>query len=125
MIDEDAGELLADRLVDEHRGDGGIDTAGQSADHLALADLAADLFDRLLLERAHGPVAGAPGNLAHEIAQDGGAVRGVHDFKMKLRGVEFARFVGDHRDRRVRRSPDRAKSGGSLVTRSPWLIHTG
>ena len=78
-----------------------INTTGQPADHLALADLAADLFDRLLLEGAHGPVAGAAGDLAHEVAQDGGTVRGVHDFKMELRGVEFARFVGDHGNRRV------------------------
>ena len=28
VIDEHAGELVADRLVDQHRGDGGIDAAG-------------------------------------------------------------------------------------------------
>ena len=58
VIDEHAGELIADRLVDQHRRDGGIDAAGQAADHFALADLSADLFDRLLAEGAHGPVAG-------------------------------------------------------------------
>ena len=126
MIDEDAGELLADRLVDEHRGHRGIDAAGQAADHPALADLAADLLDRLLLEGAHRPVAGAAGDLAYEIAQDGGAVRRVHDFEMELRGVEFARLVGDHGDRRVGRGADRARSpAAGAVTRSPWLIHTG
>ena len=35
VIDEDAGELVADRLMDQHCGDGGIDAAGQAADHLA------------------------------------------------------------------------------------------
>ena len=103
MIDEDAGELLADRLMDEHGGDGGIDAAGQSANHPALADLFADLVDRLQLERAHGPVAGAARDLAHEIAKERRAVRGVHDFEMELRGVEFALVVGDHGDRRVGR----------------------
>src|SRR5690349_7981243 len=126
VIDEDAGELLADRLMDQHRGDGGIDATGQPADHLALADLAADLVDRLLLERAHGPVAGAAGDLAHEIAEDGGAVRGVHDFEMKLRGVEFARFVGDHGDRRVGRGADRGKSrrrpGDAVAMAHPYRI---
>ncbi len=58
VIDEHAGELVADRLVDQHRGDGGIDAAGQAADHPARADLGADLLDRFLAERAHGPVAG-------------------------------------------------------------------
>ena len=52
VIDEDAGELVADRLVDQHRGDGRIDAAGQPADHPALADLRADLRDRLLAEGA-------------------------------------------------------------------------
>ena len=42
MVDEDAGELLADRFVDQHRGDRRIDAAGQPADHAALADLLAD-----------------------------------------------------------------------------------
>ena len=43
VIDEDAGELVADRLVDQHRGDRRIDAAGEAADHPALADLGADL----------------------------------------------------------------------------------
>ena len=42
VIDEDAGELVADRLVDQDRGDGGIHAAGEAADHLALAHLGAD-----------------------------------------------------------------------------------
>jgi hypothetical protein len=42
VIDEDAGELVADRLVDQHRRDRGIDAAREAADHLAVADLRAD-----------------------------------------------------------------------------------
>ena len=43
VIDEHASELRADRLMDEHRGDGRIDAAGKTADHPArLADLGAD-----------------------------------------------------------------------------------
>ena len=57
VIDEHAGELLADRLVDQHGGDRRIDAAREPADHPALADLRADLLDRLALEGAHGPVA--------------------------------------------------------------------
>jgi hypothetical protein len=33
VVDEDAGELVADRLVDEQRGDGGVDAARERADH--------------------------------------------------------------------------------------------
>ncbi len=43
VIDEDAGQLLADRLVDEQRRDRGVDAAGEPADHPALADLGLDL----------------------------------------------------------------------------------
>ena len=49
VIDEYAGELIADRFMDQHGGDRGIDAAGQAADHLALADLRADFRDRLVL----------------------------------------------------------------------------
>ncbi len=101
VIDEHASELIADRFVQQHRGDRGIDAAGEPADHPALADLAADLLDRLELERPHGPVAGAARDLAHEIAQQRRAMRRVHDFEMELGGVEFALVVGDHGDRRV------------------------
>ena len=93
---------------------------------LARADLRADLLDRLLLEGAHGPVAVAAGDLAHEIAQERRAVRRVHHLEMELRGVELARLVGDHGDRRIgARCRPRGSPCGSVVTRSPWLIQTG
>ena len=126
MIDEHAGELLADRLVDQHGGDRGVDAAGEPADHPALADLAADFLDRLVLERAHRPVAGAAGDLAHEIAQDGGAVRRVHDLEMELRRVELALFVGDHGDRRIGRGADGDKTfrrlGDAVAVAHPHRI---
>ena len=126
MVDEHAGELVADRLVQQHRGDRGIDAAGESADHLALAHLGADLLDRLILEGAHGPVAGAARDLAHEIAQERRAVRGVHHFEMELGRVEFAlRRRRSWRSARSARSRRCGSPGGSSVTRSPWLIHTG
>ena len=85
MIHEHAGELIADRLMDQHRGDGGIDAAGQSADHPALADLRPDLLDRLLAKGAHGPVAGEPCDLADEVADQLGAVGRVHHLGRNIR----------------------------------------
>jgi hypothetical protein len=111
VVDEHAGEPVADRLVDQHRGDGGIDAAGKAADHPALRpDLAADFRDRLVLEGAHGPIAGRARDGAHEVAQECGAVRGVHHLEVKLRRVEAPRLVGDHRDRRVGRGRDDAEA---------------
>ncbi len=43
VIDEDAGQLIADGFVDQDRGDRAVDAAGQAADHLLVADLLADL----------------------------------------------------------------------------------
>ena len=45
VVDEHAGELVADRLVDQHRGDRAVDAARKPADHLASAHLLADLLD--------------------------------------------------------------------------------
>ncbi len=88
-----------------------IDAAGEPADHAAFADLRADLLDRLGLEGAHGPVALAAGDLAHEVAYERGAVGRMHDLEVKLRGVEPALLVRDHGDRRVRRGADHAEAG--------------
>ncbi len=51
VIDEDADELIADRLMDQHGGHGGIDAARKTAEHPALADLGADRGDRPRRER--------------------------------------------------------------------------
>src|SRR5205085_1375429 len=48
VVDEHAGELVADRLVDEGRGDRGVHAAGQAADDLPVADPGADGGDLFL-----------------------------------------------------------------------------
>ncbi len=101
VIDEDAGELVADRLVDQHRRDGAVDAAREAADHAALADLLADLGDHLALVGGHGPVGLEARDLVHEVGEQLGAVRRVHDLGMELHGVEAAGLVGDDGERRV------------------------
>ena len=39
MIDEDAGELIADRFVDQQRRHRRVDAAREAADHAAVLDL--------------------------------------------------------------------------------------
>ena len=53
VIDEDAGELLADRLVQQRRRDRAVDAARQAADDAAAADLRPDALDRLGAEGGH------------------------------------------------------------------------
>ena len=43
VVDEDAGQLVTDRLMDQHGRDGTVHAARQAADHLGVADLGADL----------------------------------------------------------------------------------
>src|SRR4029079_14891822 len=42
VVDEDTGQLIADRLVHEKRGHGGVDTAGEGAEHALPANLSAN-----------------------------------------------------------------------------------
>ena len=93
VIHEDAGEPVADRLVDQDGGDGGIDPAGEAADDAALAHLGADALDRLLAVGAHGPVEGEARD-AGEVLQEAPAARGVVHLGVELHGVEAARGVG-------------------------------
>jgi hypothetical protein len=70
VVDEDAGELVADRAMQQRGDHRGIDAAGQAEDHLLLADLRAHLGDRLLDVVGHVPVAAAAADVAHEAGVD-------------------------------------------------------
>ena len=48
VVDEDAGELRANGLVNEDGGDGGIDSAGEATDDVAVADLLANLRETVV-----------------------------------------------------------------------------
>ena len=98
MVDEDAGELLADRLMDQHGGDGRIHTAREAADHPVEADLLLDLVHHLGLEVRHRPVAPATADVAREISEQLRAIGRMHDFHVELRGVELAVLVGNRRE---------------------------
>jgi hypothetical protein len=55
VVDEHAGELVADGLVHEQRGDGRIDTARERAENAGRADLRADARRLLLDHRRRRP----------------------------------------------------------------------
>jgi hypothetical protein len=104
VIDEHAGELLADGFVDQHRSDGGIDAAREAADHAAAAHLLADALHGLLLEGAHGPIARAARDIAHEVADEERAVGRVGHLRVELHRVELPALVAHHREGRVGRN---------------------
>src|SRR6202042_856837 len=98
MIDEDAGELRADRARDQRRGDGGIDPAGEGADHLVAADLRANFLDRALEKGIHLPISLEAGDLLQKITEDRSAVLRVNHLGMKLDAVDLPRRVPHGRD---------------------------
>src|SRR5438552_16589323 len=89
VVDEDADELFADRLVQQRRDDGGIDPAGETADHPRFSDLLANVLHGLLDEVAHRPASRAFADLVKEVAEDLLAARRVRHLGMKLHAVEW------------------------------------
>ena len=125
MVDEHAGQLVADGLVQQRRDHRRIDAARQPQQHLAVADLLTDLLDRVRDDVARRPVARQPQMSRTKRLQDLHALQRMRHFGMKLHAVEIA----------VRRPPSRPAAnsaleavatnpGGSASTRSPWLIQT-
>ena len=100
VVDENAGQLLADRLVQQRRGDRAVDAARKRADHLGRADLLADLAYRFLAVGIHRPVAGESG-FADEVLVERLPVRGVMHLGVELHGVELAGHVGGDREGRT------------------------
>ena len=60
VVDKDAGELVADGLVEQRRRHAGIHAAAQAEDDVLVADLLADFLDGLVDVIAHRPVLPQP-----------------------------------------------------------------
>ena len=114
VVDEDAGQLVPDRLVDEHRRDRGVDAAGEAADHPALADLGLDLLDLLGDHRLRRPLLLAAGDVAQEAGEDLGPVGRVDDLGVELDPVEAAVGQLAGGDRRARAGGQRGEALGRL-----------
>ena len=125
VVDEDAGELVADRLVHEERGDGRVDAAGERAEHALRADRGADPRDLLLDDRGGRPRRRRARDLVEEVLEDLLPVRRVHDLGMELDAVE-PRARGPRRRRSASTASCAVTSApaGGAVTESRWLIQT-
>ena len=98
VVDEDARELIAHGTVHQRRRHRGVDAAGKRADHLAVADAAADVLHRLVDEVARGPVRLQSRHVEDEVADDLLALRRVDDLRVELQADE-AVVVAHHGDR--------------------------
>ena len=104
VVDEDAGQLVADGAVDERRGDARIDAARQAEDDLLVADLRADARDGLGDVVAASPSrAVAPQMPSTKRSRIAAPLAGVGHLGVELHAVEAARLVGHAGDRAARR----------------------
>ena len=101
MVDIDAGQLVADGLVDQHSRNRGIDAAGKAADDALGTDLVLDLADHFGAVGGHRPVRLQADDLVHEVGEQLGAVRRMDDFRVEHGRIVVAALVGCDRERRV------------------------
>ena len=112
VVDEDARELVPDGLVDQERGDGGVDAPGERAEHTVAADLVADARGLLLDHRGGSPERRRVGDPVEEVLQKVVPIRRVHDLGVELDAVEPALRVFEGGDRRRGRAGDDAGALG-------------
>ena len=93
LVDENAGQLLADGTAEKSCGDGGVDSARKAEDHVFVADLFAQRGDGVFDKIVHNPVARAAADLIEEVVQHPVAELGVGDLGMELDGVDPFRLV--------------------------------
>ena len=113
VVDEDAGQLLADRAVHEQGRDGRVDAAGQPADDPLVAHLGADPIDLLLDDLQRRPGGRRADGPEQEVLQELGAARGVLHLGVELDAVEPAlgALHRGHRRRRRRRGHPESRRG--------------
>ncbi len=114
VIDEHAGEVVADGAVNQRCRHRRIDSARQTEDDLLITDLRANALHRFSDVIAHDPVATAAADLSHKTCEHGPALHGVSDFGVKLHGVVTARLVGHARDGATRRGRHELEPRGHI-----------
>ena len=126
VVDEHAGQLVADRLVDQHRRDRAVDPARQAADHPARRRPGRG--SRRSWSSRNSAIVQSPAqaaDVADEIGEQLAAVGRVDDLGVEHQSNRSA-APRRWRSRRARLRTGRRslKPSGSCSTRSPWLIHT-
>ena len=106
VVDEDAGQLVADGLVHEQCGNRRIDAAAQCAKDPLATDLRTDAVDLLFDHCSGRPRRRSPGHAEQEVFQHLLPVWRVDHLRMELHAVEPARGRLERRDRRRRRAGD-------------------
>ena len=111
VVDEHAGQPVADRAVHEQRRHARVDPARQAADGPPVPHLGADPLDLLLDHRGRAPGALAAAHVGQEVGQDLLPVRRVDHLGVELDAVEPALHRLERRHRRGRGGGQRAEAG--------------
>ena len=123
VVDEDAGELVADGAVHERRRDGGVDAARERADHAVVANLLADTLDLLLDEVARRPSRRRLADSNTKLSRMSYRRR-VHDLRMELDAEEPRRRCSIAAKGEVSEEAV-AETRPARGMRSPCVIQTG
>ena len=99
VVDEHAGEPVADGPLHQRRGDRGVDAAGQPADRPAVADLGADPLDLLVDDVGRRPGRPSAGDVVQEVLEHLLAVLGVQHLGVELHAGQPAVDVLERRHR--------------------------
>ena len=84
VVDEHAGEVVADGALHQRGGHRGVDAAGQPAQHPLVADRGLDGGDLLLDDVGHRPGGLEPGDVEQEVLEHPLAVLGVEHLRVEL-----------------------------------------
>jgi hypothetical protein len=91
VVDEDAVQPRADRLVDQDRRHRRVDAARQTEhDFAVLAHLCLDRLDDLVDDRTRRPIALEPGEFEEEVAQHHLAIERMRDLRVELDQLHLA-----------------------------------
>ena len=94
VVDEHAGELVADGFVQQRGDHGGVNAAGEAEDDVVGADLFLDGGDGVVDDLGRGPEGVAGADFADKAFQQAAALEGVGDFRVELDAVEAFVIVG-------------------------------
>ena len=109
VVDEHAGQLVADGPLHQRGGHRGVDAAGQPADHLLVADLRADRLDLLVEDVGRRPVGAMPATSCRKCSAPAGRTAVCSDLGVAL-------HAGQPRGRRSRtRRPGRRRVAAVTV----------
>src|SRR5581483_6330338 len=101
VVDEDAGQMVADGAMDQRRDDGRVDAAGERTDDALRANPLPDARHPLVDEALHRPVRRGAADAEDEIPEDLLAVDAVRDLGVELEAVDRLRTMAEGRMRRV------------------------